>query len=129
MHQRYTTCLLARGHLLVEQLIITDPSGTFIMHTCPLFPLISTCISVPFGFHWAVVYCYNVRWCVGVPVLCVLAFVPLWIVQMITGLIPCVNHCARVLFIRGTPRSFVLGFYPVFCYVFVWTSPRAFSGA
>ena len=35
------------------------------------------------------------------------AFVPLWIVQMITGLVPCDNHCALVLFIRGTPRAFV----------------------
>ena len=34
---------------------VTDPSGTFITHTCPLFPLISTCISVPFGFHWIIV--------------------------------------------------------------------------
>ncbi|XP_070977771.1 peroxisome proliferator-activated receptor gamma coactivator 1-alpha-like isoform X7 [Oncorhynchus clarkii lewisi] len=41
---------------------------------------------------------------------------------MITGLVPCDNHCALVLFIRGTTRSFVLGFYPVFCYVFVWSS-------
>ena len=49
----------------------------------------------------------------------VLASVPL----MITGLVPCVNHCVRVLFIP--PRSFVLGFYPVFCIVFVWSSSRA----
>jgi hypothetical protein len=40
-------------------------------------------------------------------VLCVLAFVALWIAQMITGLVPCVNHCELVLFIRGTTRSFV----------------------
>jgi hypothetical protein len=98
---------------------VTDPSGTFIIHICPLFPMISTCLSVPFGLHWIIV-----TTSVGVcTVLCVLAFVSLWIAQMITGLVLCVNHCARVLFTQGTPRSFVLGFYLVFCYVFVWSSP------
>jgi hypothetical protein len=59
---------------------------------------------------------------VWVPVLCVLAFVPLWIAQMITGLVPCVNHCARVLFIQGSPRSFVWVLNLCICYVFVWSS-------
>jgi hypothetical protein len=54
-------------------------------------------------------------------VLCVLALVPLWIAQMITGLVPCVNHCVLVLFIQGT-HLFCLGFYPVFCYMVVWSS-------
>uniref|UniRef100_A0A8C7HM25 TAFA chemokine like family member 1 n=1 Tax=Oncorhynchus kisutch TaxID=8019 RepID=A0A8C7HM25_ONCKI len=35
----------------------------------------------------------------GVVVLCVLAFVSLWIAQMIMGLVPWVNHCVLVLFI------------------------------
>ena len=98
------------------------PPGTFITHNCPLYPLISTCISVPFGSHWAVDYCYNVHWCVWVPVLCVLAFMPLWIAQMITGRIQCVNHCVRVSFIRGTPLSFVWVSTLCFYSVFVWSS-------
>ena len=57
--------------------------------------------------------------------LCVLAFVPLWIAQMITRLVPCANHCARVLFIRGT----LLGFNPVFCIVFVWSLSLCFYTA
>ena len=88
---------------------VTDPSRNVITHTCPLFPLVSICIYVPFGFHWGVDYCYNVRWCVWVPVLCVLAFVPKWIEQVITGPVPCVNQCPRVLFIQGTPHTFVWG--------------------
>jgi hypothetical protein len=79
---------------------------------CPLFTIVLSII---------------VTMSIGVPVLCVLAFVPLWIAQMFTGLVPCVNHCARVLFIRGTPHTFVLGFYPVFCYVFVWSLSRSFT--
>ena len=60
--------------------------------------------------------------------LCVLTFVPLWIAQMITGLTPCVNNCALVLFIRGTPRSFVLGFLPcVLLRVLFGLRPLAFT--
>jgi hypothetical protein len=39
---------------LEPKLPVTDPSGTFIAHTSPLFPLICICIFVPFGFHWVV---------------------------------------------------------------------------
>ena len=46
--------------------VFGNVSGTFLTPTCPLFPLISTCISVPFGFHWAVDYCYYVHLCVCV---------------------------------------------------------------
>ena len=50
------------------------------------------------------------------------AFVALWMEQMTTGLVPCVNHHARVLFIQGTPRSFVWVSTLCLCYVFVWSS-------
>jgi hypothetical protein len=42
------------------------------------------------------------------------AFVPLWIVQMTTSLVPCVNHCARLLFILCSPRFFGWVSNPVF---------------
>jgi hypothetical protein len=80
-----------------------------------------------FVYHGAVNYCHNVRWCVWVPVLCVWAFVPLWIAQMITGLVPCDNHCALVLSIQGAPCSFVWVSTLCFCYLFVWSSSRAFT--
>jgi hypothetical protein len=41
---------------------VTDPSRTFTMHTWPLFPVISTCISVPLVHHCLVDYCYYVCW-------------------------------------------------------------------
>ena len=86
--------------------------------TRPLFPLISICIYVPFGFHGLVDYCYYVCCCVWVTVLCVWGFVPLWIAQMITGLVLWVNHCTR----QGTPHSFVWVSTLCFYYVFVWSS-------
>jgi hypothetical protein len=92
-----------------------------------LAPIPADCIwlYVPFGFHWAVDYWYNVRWFVWVSVLCVLDFVPLWIAQMITGLVLYVNHCALVLFIWCTPRSFVWVSTLCVIYMFVWcSSPR-----
>ena len=104
------------------QLCVTDPSGTFITHTWLLFPVINNCVCVSLVHHRPVDYRFNVRWGVWVSVLCVLAFVPLWIAQMIMGLVLCVNHCVLLLIISGTPRSFVLVFYPVFCIVFVWSS-------
>jgi hypothetical protein len=60
-------------------------------------------------------------------VLCVLAFVQLWIALMITGLVLCDNHCAPVLFIRGTPHSFVWVSTLCVIHVFVWSlSPRLY---
>ena len=65
-------------------------------HCAHLVPIPSDCICiyVPFVHHGAVDYCY-----IGACeyLFCVFwAFVPLWIVQMITGLVPCDNHCALV---------------------------------
>ena len=91
--------------------IVTDPSGTFIMHTCPLFPLISTCISVPFGFYRAVDYCSRVHW--WCEYLCVGAAVMLRAIYIVYyGNRP-------VAFNRVYPRSFVWVQPSVFVYVFV----------
>ena len=97
---------------------VTDPSGTF-THTCPLFPLISKFalwfpLGCPLVFQSPLV---RVSTC-GV----FWVFVPLWIAQMITCLVPCVNYCARVLFIRGTLRSFVWVSTLCVVDVFNWSS-------
>ena len=92
-----------------------DPSGTFITHICPLFPLISICIYVPFGFHWGSnIVTMSVGAC---EYLCCAfwAFVPLWIEQMITGLVPCVNHCARV-YLFEVLLALLFGFQPCVLY-------------
>ena len=101
-------------------------SGTFITHTCPLFPLISTCISVPFGFHWALHICYNVHWCVWVPVLCILGF---------RALVDCADDCrSRVLiivcmcYIFEVLLALLFGFQPcVFVTCLFGLRPRAFT--
>jgi hypothetical protein len=77
---------------------------------CPLFTMVlSIIVTMSIG---ACEYLCCVFW----------AIMPLWIAQMITGLVPCDNHCALVLFILGTPWSFVWVSTLCFCYAFVWSS-------
>jgi hypothetical protein len=99
---------------------VTDPSGTFITHTCPLLPPISTCTSVPFGFHWAVDYCSNGRWSCEY-LCCVLAFVPRILCRWLPVSSLVVSLCACVIYSRYS-SLFCLGFNPVFFYMFVWSS-------
>jgi hypothetical protein len=108
----------------VNTFLVTDPSGTVIMHTWPLFPLISNCIRVPFVHHCPVDYCYNVRWSCEI----------LWLSCHLYcaddyGSCPVLYHCALVLFIRGTPRTFVWVSTLCFVYVFGWSSSPCLSMA
>jgi hypothetical protein len=90
-------------------------------HLAPI-PTDCICVYVPFVHHGAVGYCSNVRWCCE-DLCCVFwAYRPLWIAQMITGLVPCVNHSACVFFIQGIPRSFVWVSTLCFMYMLVWSS-------
>ena len=84
---------------------VTDPSGTFITPTCPLFPLISICIYVSFGFHGYVDYCSHVRWwCEDLTVGA--AVMPFYIL-CIMGIVPC--RSTRFIL------SLLFGYSPVFC--------------
>ena len=96
------------------------PLELFFTHTWPLIPVISNCISLPLVYQCPVDYCYNVRWFVWVPVLCVLGFVPLWIAQMISS---CVLIIVRLCYLFEALLALLFGFltcvlYSV-CLVFV----------
>ena len=52
----------------------------------------------------------------------VLAFVPLWIAQMIMGLIPCNNHCEFVYLFEVLLALLFWVSTLCFCYVFAWSS-------
>ena len=77
----------------------------------------------PLFHHWAVDYCSNVRWSCEYLYLVVLDFLPLVLCNKVTSRV--VSLCACVsglVFIRGTPRSFVWVSTLCFVYVYYWSS-------
>jgi hypothetical protein len=92
------------------------PPGTFITHTCPLFPLISICICVPLvSMVLSIIVTMSVGAC---EYLCCVfwAFMLSWL-----------QVSSRVIIIARVGYLFeivlaLLSFYPVFCYLFFWSS-------
>ena len=107
---------------LITSISVTDPSRTV------LFPVISNCVNVPFVYHCPVDYCYNVSWCMWVPVLWCVGFRGIYgLCRWLRFSSRVESLCACVLLVSSRciflmyPRSFVRVSTLCFVYVFVWS--------